>query len=63
MANQTKLAPVNNAINGLADVLQLMDSTHLATLASGKVNLLEVVKAELAKRGLNEKGEWVGYGN
>jgi len=33
----------------------------LADIISGKIDAKELAKMELKNRGVNEKGEWVGY--
>lgn len=42
-------------------VIQLFDVAVLTAAARGEVNLNDLARNELACRGLNERGEWVGF--
>ena len=59
---------MNNKINAeLADALNpnmLFNSTAtelLVKIASGELNAQDLAKQQLEGRGLNNKGEWVGF--
>ncbi len=41
--------------------LQTVDTDILTAVACGEVDLNELASRELAKRGLNIKGQWVGF--
>jgi hypothetical protein len=41
--------------------LQLADTTVLATVARGELDLNRLAREELASRGLDEQGRWVGF--
>lgn len=41
--------------------VQLMPCKDLLALALGKVDAVLLMKEELASRGLNKKGVWVGF--
>jgi hypothetical protein len=43
--------------------LPLADSDWLARCATGKLDLAGLVAGELANRGLDRTGKWVGFGN
>ena len=40
---------------------QTLNSDLLAKFATGELDPVEYIKRELASRGLNEQGEWVGF--
>ena len=42
-------------------IFNLTDTELLIKIANGEIDAKELAKAQLANRGLNEKGEWVGY--
>jgi hypothetical protein len=42
-------------------VLQIADTELLCMVARGEVDLNAVARQELANRGLNRKGQWVGF--
>lgn len=41
--------------------IQLLSSAVLAAVAQGKLDLNLVARHELASRGQNERGQWVGF--
>lgn len=41
--------------------IQVIDFTLLTAAAQGKIDLNEMAKQELANRGLNAEGKWVGF--
>lgn len=44
----------------------IFHTTHtdlLVKALSGDINIMECLKEELSARGLNKKGEWVGFNN
>lgn len=42
-------------------IFNLTDTELLIKIANGEIDAKELAKVQLANRGLNEKGEWVGY--
>lgn len=42
--------------------IQILPEEVLALAAQGRVDLNALARAELAARGLNDRGEWVGVG-
>ena len=46
---------------GLADKLQTFDTAILLAIASGQVDPIKAVKRELADRGLDKNGRWMGF--
>lgn len=42
-------------------VLQLMKNEVLAAVINGEIDLNEVARQEMAGRGLDKKGAWVGF--
>lgn len=70
MTNKTYQNYQDKATNGtLSDErnpIFILSSTHsdlLADVVSGKIDLVALAKRELANRGLNKNGEWVGFKN
>jgi hypothetical protein len=41
--------------------IQLFDTAVLSAVAAGKLDLNRLAREELANRGLNPKGRWVGF--
>lgn len=52
----------NRNINPDENILSLGNTSFLLLAATGKVDLNELAKAELAARGLGTDGKWVGFG-
>ena len=50
----------NDTIDEL-DFLQIADATILAAVARGQLDLNAVARRELANRGLDQHGTWVGF--
>lgn len=46
----------------LRDYLQTIPAPLLAEVACGRVDIARLVRAELADRGLDVAGNWVGFG-
>ncbi len=42
-------------------VFQGVDTALLVAAVGGRIDLLEMAKQELASRGLNQQGVWVGF--
>lgn len=42
-------------------VIQLMKNEVLAAVLKGEIDLNEVARLEMASRGLDKKGTWVGF--
>lgn len=42
-------------------VIQLMKNEVLAAVINGEIDLNEVARLEMASRGLDKKGAWVGF--
>ncbi|MCI0560518.1 MAG: hypothetical protein MN733_18685 [Nitrososphaera sp.] len=42
-------------------IFQGINTDVLVELASGKVDLMELVRLELAQRGLGKDGKWIGF--
>jgi len=55
------LADVKAFADKVLESLQTMPTDILAAVARGEVNLNRVAKDELAARGLNDRGKWVGF--
>lgn len=54
----------NGTLSDERNPIFILSSTHsdlLADVVAGKIDLLELAKRELANRGLNYNGEWVGF--
>lgn len=47
--------------NDLAEVLQTFDTRFLLALHHGDVDLVRIARRELANRGLDGTGRWVGF--
>ena len=43
------------------DLLQTADTQTLIKAVNGEIDLNELAKEELASRGLNKNGKWVGF--
>mgnify|MGYP003145187019 FL=1 len=57
MANDTT---TRDATAAAADSLQVFQSETLAAAATGQIDLNDLARRELAQRGLNSAGVWVG---
>lgn len=45
----------------VAEFVQVMDTAALVAIVQGQVNILDIARAELASRGLNTAGKWIGF--
>ena len=54
------MSKINLRSRALED-LQLFRSDLLAAIARGEIDLNHLAKVELASRGLNSNGEWIGF--
>lgn len=45
----------------IAEYLQTIPGALLAAVAQGRVDMNKLAADELASRGLNEQGKWVGF--
>ena len=45
----------------IAEYLQTIPAALLAAVAQGRVDMNKLAADELASRGLNEQGKWVGF--
>lgn len=44
-----------------ASILQIADTQTLAAVARGEVDLNRIAREELASRGMDQNGNWVGF--
>jgi hypothetical protein len=42
-------------------MFQCMDTELLTKAVNGEINVLQLIKTELANRGLDSNGKWVGF--
>lgn len=50
-----------NHEENVAGYLQGMNGAALAAVARGEIDIMQVVSQELASRGLDMQGNWVGF--
>lgn len=43
------------------ETMQTFDAETLAAASRGEIDLNEIARNELAQRGLNEHGKWIGF--
>jgi len=48
-------------LDDVEGIIGLMDANVLVAAAAGQIDLNEVASWELANRGMNRMGEWVGF--
>lgn len=59
-SNKAELGLIPDAENPIF-ILSMTNTSLLAKVLSGEINLVDLARIELQNRGLNEKGEWVGF--
>ena len=47
--------------NKIADTLQTWDTNMLLLVANQKINIVALTKNEIANRGLDKSGVWIGF--
>jgi hypothetical protein len=55
------LTPHQALDRDVAEALQMFDVRLLSAIARGEVNAVQLARQELANRGLNGIGKWVGF--
>lgn len=59
MTKQTKQQPAEPT--RAASLVQIFDNATLVDVAAGRVDLNTIARLELANRGLNRSGQWIGF--
>jgi hypothetical protein len=48
-------------IDNVAGYIQCMSTAAIAAAVRGEIDVVELLRAELAARGMNVAGQWVGF--